>query len=535
MPQSNGLLRSPALKNHYSIIRPLLLNYYSGLMIGLYFVHLCMEKKIKILYLFTICAILGLIAVQIVWLRKQYEISLKEQETEVFDIMSNAIENYRDIRLLSSRPNSYDTISWSNSNIDYKRTNRSTQSAVVTLTFYDGDVHKILGLDDSVKLTKGMKDLAIEKTHDYKDLSKLVNAVKKFEVDSTPLRTDIWSAADEVTLDYNHPFTITGIDSIAKKAGIDAKIRLVSPDSLLWNPVHRLHGSMFRPVMTAVFPYATLEKKAVEFTCEIQLASVLKSMGAILTVSAVLSVLLIICLVWQIMTIRHLVRIDAVRNSFVHTMIHELKRPVATLKICVSSLSNPRLNASESDRNSIIDDCRHAINELSTYFSRLRDITFNESSQIPLDLSPCRLRPLVDEIISRTDISSGKSVEITNDIPQATEIVCDPLHLSQMIMNLVENAVKYSGESVEIKVGCTLTENSAEISVADNGNGISESDCRRIFDKFYRSAVARQSGMPGVGLGLAYVRLLAEAHGGSVSVESREGAGSRFSINIPQS
>lgn len=235
------------------------------------------------------------------------------------------------------------------------------------------------------------------------------------------------------------------------------------------------------------------------------------------------------------MTIRHLVRIDAVRNSFVHTMIHELKRPVATLKICVSSLSNPRLNASESDRNSIIDDCRHAINELSTYFSRLRDITFNESSQIPLDLSPCRLRPLVDEIISRTDISSGKSVEITNDIPQATEIVCDPLHLSQMIMNLVENAVKYSGESVEIKVGCTLTENSAEISVADNGNGISESDCRRIFDKFYRSAVARQSGKPGVGLGLAYVRLLAEAHGGSVSVESREGAGSRFTINIPQS
>ena len=71
MPQSNGLIRSPALKNYYSIIRHLLLNYYSGLMIGLYFVHLCMEKKIKILYLFTICAILGLIAVQIVWLRKQ--------------------------------------------------------------------------------------------------------------------------------------------------------------------------------------------------------------------------------------------------------------------------------------------------------------------------------------------------------------------------------------------------------------------------------------------------------------------------------
>lgn len=131
VPQSNGLLRSPALKNHYSIIRPLLLNYYSGLMIGLYFVHLCMEKKIKILYLFTICAILGLIAVQIVWLHKQYEISLKEQETEVFDIMSNAIEKYRDIRLLSSRPGSYDTISWSNSNINYKRTRGSTQCTTV--------------------------------------------------------------------------------------------------------------------------------------------------------------------------------------------------------------------------------------------------------------------------------------------------------------------------------------------------------------------------------------------------------------------
>ena len=126
-------------------------------------------------------------------------------------------------------------------------------------------------------------------------------------------------------------------------------------------------------------------------------------------------------------------------------------------------------------------------------------------------------------------------MEFRCNIPQEAEIVCDRMHLSQMIMNLVENAIKYSGECVVIDIDFSTDGDVASISVSDNGNGISETDSRKIFEKFYRSPKAVQSGEPGVGLGLAYMKLLAEAHGGTVSVSSREGRGSTFSIRIPQS
>mgnify|MGYP001070225819 CR=1 FL=1 len=108
------------------------------------------------------------------------------------------------------------------------------------------------------------------------------------------------------------------------------------------------------------------------------------------------------------------------------------------------------------------------------------------------------------------------------------------IKLNTLISNLVENAVKYSGDTVRIIIGCKTFEDDISIIVKDNGNGISDGDLNKIFTKFYRSSDAMQSGMPGVGLGLAYVKLLTEAHSGQVSVISHQGKGSTFIIKLPQ-
>ncbi|MDE5881217.1 MAG: ATP-binding protein, partial [Muribaculaceae bacterium] len=129
---------------------------------------------------------------------------------------------------------------------------------------------------------------------------------------------------------------------------------------------------------------------------------------------------------------------------------------------------------------------------------------------------------------------SSKKVEFHIECDGDMQIACDPLHMSQMIGNLIENAVKYSEERVNIMIKAKKNPDSITLSVEDNGIGISETDMSKIFNKFYRSEAAMRSGAPGVGLGLAYVRLLAEAHGGGVSVESEPGKGSCFTIKIPQ-
>lgn len=141
---------------------------------------------------------------------------------------------------------------------------------------------------------------------------------------------------------------------------------------------------------------------------------------------------------------------------------------------------------------------------------------------------------MVEEAIAKTHLPSDKCVELVNDVGRDVSITADKLHLSQMVGNLIENAVKYSGESVRIRFGCEYTEGHVAICVSDTGTGIADSDVDKIFEKFYRAPSAMQSGLPGVGLGLAYVKLLAEAHGGRVEVVSRIGEGSTFTINLPQ-
>ena len=99
--------------------------------------------------------------------------------------------------------------------------------------------------------------------------------------------------------------------------------------------------------------------------------------------------------------------------------------------------------------------------------------------------------------------------------------------------NLIENAIKYSGDKVRITITASMVAERIEISVRDNGNGISSTDLKHIFERFYRGR-SSSSELPGMGLGLAYVRLLVNAHGGEVGVESTEGKGTCFTIILPQ-
>ena len=128
---------------------------------------------------------------------------------------------------------------------------------------------------------------------------------------------------------------------------------------------------------------------------------------------------------------------------------------------------------------------------------------------------------------------SSKFVDIINNIDSAAEISADRTHLFNIFNNLIENAIKYSGNNVEIKISSTQNGDSTEILVSDNGNGISSADLKHIFQRFYRGK-ASAGEQPGMGLGLAYVKLLVDAHGGEINVESVERRGTRFTIRLPQ-
>lgn len=113
-------------------------------------------------------------------------------------------------------------------------------------------------------------------------------------------------------------------------------------------------------------------------------------------------------------------------------------------------------------------------------------------------------------------------------------MTADPVHVSNIISNLIENAVKYSGTSVHVVVDCLLQDHQLMIRVSDDGIGIPVSEQNRVFDKFYRGSNLPDRSLPGIGLGLSYVKLLVEAHHGTISLNSQAGKGTTIEINIPQ-
>lgn len=139
----------------------------------------------------------------------------------------------------------------------------------------------------------------------------------------------------------------------------------------------------------------------------------------------------------------------------------------------------------------------------------------------------------MENVISAISHPAEKSIYIKNNIDKTFEILADKTHLYNILNNLVENAVKYSGSSVEIIVSAKHNNGVVELNISDTGIGISSGDLKHIFKRFYRGKTS-SGGQPGMGLGLAYVKLLVEAHGGDISVESSEGEGSCFTIKLPQ-
>ena len=256
-------------------------------------------------------------------------------------------------------------------------------------------------------------------------------------------------------------------------------------------------------------------------------------MGWTLVIAIVLSLFLIGCLIRQIKTIARLTRLDRMRNMFVTTMIHELKRPISTLKMCVSGIESDKLMEDAALRKEMAGETRMALDNLSAYFSRLRDITFNNVDQIPLNITSFNLAELVDDVVEQFVADGSKRVTFDNGVDRDMMISADRSHLWNILTNMAENAVKYSGDEVTVRINAEVSDSEATIAVSDNGNGIAASDQPRIFNRFYRGK-GSATDIPGMGLGLAYVKLLIEAHSGSVTVESEEGAGSTFTIKLPQ-
>lgn len=488
-----------------------------------------MEKRIKSLYIITIIAILAFLGMQVYWLYQRYEYSVKEFEEEAYNETLKAFSEYREERISRSYSKNGSNTSTSQYRIvsDIDSIGGTRFKASVTTQRYSA--HDLLGIKDKKRILTPEEQSKVARMVLEKE--GISEQEKTFDTEGSPSESAIWTAFKNLDLDSLAPLKMEEWDSLMNARGISQEAKLVTRDSIEWQPSILSHATALKPMVSISIPYSELTKKSLIVECRFPATEVLRKMLGSLIVVTILSLFLIICLILQFATVLKLSRIDKMRNSFITTMIHELKRPISTLKMCVSGIENDRMIEDKDMKKELVKETRGALDNLSAYFSKLRDMTFNNVEQIPLNLTNINLREIFDNVSRGAVIPTGKKVTFINEICKDVEVPADYSHLFNILTNLIENAIKYSGNSVSIEASTEISSEGVRLHIKDTGFGIPAGDLKYIFNRFYRGKMA-SSDLPGIGLGLAYVKLLVEAHHGEITVKSDEGKGSCFTIKL---
>ncbi len=222
------------------------------------------------------------------------------------------------------------------------------------------------------------------------------------------------------------------------------------------------------------------------------------------------------------------------RIQFLNALAHELKTPVTAVVAVVGLLIEELDAKTQSPAVRLTQTIIRAIHKLEIRLSELLDMGRLGTLSFQLNLQILDIRPILQEVITELMPSANeKNQSISVDIPPSVPMVlADHQRLEQIMVNLITNAIKFSGEKGKIQIKLRRKSNKLVVAVKDDGPGISEEEQERIFQPYYRIEADRQR-FPGLGLGLALSKQLVERHGGSMWVESAVGKGSIFSFSVP--
>jgi two-component system phosphate regulon sensor histidine kinase PhoR len=261
---------------------------------------------------------------------------------------------------------------------------------------------------------------------------------------------------------------------------------------------------------------------------------VLRDMAASLGMSIFSIIVVVIIFMITYHNLMEEKRLSNLKTDFINNMTHELKTPLSTITVAGKTLEMEQIRANDGK----ILETAKLIGKQSVHLNQLinliLEISMWERTQFQLDRKLVDIGELMNDIVESFRSGSGNCARITQKYDlDGIKADIDMVYFTTMINNLLMNAVKYSDKEPEINVEGLKDRDKIYIKVSDNGIGIERSEQKHIFDKFYRVTTGNIHKTKGLGLGLYYVKRIAESHGGDVTVTSKPGKGSIFTITLP--
>jgi len=261
---------------------------------------------------------------------------------------------------------------------------------------------------------------------------------------------------------------------------------------------------------------------------------ILIQMRGILVASFIILIILGFSFWYLVRTLIRQKTLEEMKTDFTNNITHELKTPIAVAYAATDAMLNFNLADEKSKRDKYLHITQEQLQRLSGLVEQILSMSMESRKTFRFKKEEIHIEPLLHSLIEQHTLKADKKVQFNVNIkPKDLTIEADRTHFSNVISNLIDNAVKYSNENAYITINAGLKDNKFEISVADNGIGIAADRQKYIFDKFYRVPTGNLHNVKGYGLGLYYVKTMIEKMNGTITLQSELGKGSIFTVTIP--
>ncbi len=294
-----------------------------------------------------------------------------------------------------------------------------------------------------------------------------------------------------------------------------------------------LLSSPFRVSLTARNSFIAPRYLTVHFPNERRY--VLRTMGLMLTGTGLIIAIIFLLFFYILRTIFYQKRLGEIKNDFISNMTHEFKTPISTISLAVEVLGDNAMEKTPEKTGRYLGMIRDENKRLGLLVENILQTAVLDKGKLKLKPVTLNLHELLPEVLQSSQLQLESRKALLNLKMNAGNpvISADKVHISNIIHNLVDNALKYCERTPEIEITTSNVNKGLLISVKDNGIGIARENIRKIFEKLYRVPTGNVHNVKGFGLGLSYVKAIAEQHGGSISVESQPGQGSVFTLFLP--
>lgn len=298
-------------------------------------------------------------------------------------------------------------------------------------------------------------------------------------------------------------------------------------------------GSQKEPSFMAIkpkyFPIRSDYTQVVQLIITNPNKTFLERMGLMLAGTFIIMLLVIVCISYQVRFISRFEKIFQIREDFSYAMIHDMKTPLTSIIMALNFLRSGKLDNRQEMKDKYFDIAENEADHLLTLTNKVLTISKLENHKLEMNKTEVELTPIIEKLTEKFKAKSQKTVNFITEI-KAETTYADAEYLEEVLSNLIDNSIKYSGESVEIRISTARDDRYTVLKVHDNGFGISDKDIHLIFRKYERASAVkrnRRNGASGFGLGLNFVDQVVEAHHGKIFVSSIEGEFTEFTIYLP--